>query len=32
MDNAVTQLGEFAAVPAVGCANEVAGDALQAVD
>ena len=32
MDDAVLELGEFAAVPAVGGADKVAGDALQAVD
>ena len=32
MDNAVLELGELAAVPAVGGADQVASDALQAVD
>ena len=32
MDNAVLEFGEFAAVPSVGGADEVAGDTLQAVD
>ena len=32
MNHTVLEFGEFAAVPSVGGADEVAGDALQAVD
>ena len=32
VDNAVLEFGKFTAVPAIGGADEVAGDALQAVD
>ena len=32
MDDTVFELSEFGAVPAVGCTDEIAGDALKCVD
>lgn len=32
MDNAVVEFGQFCIVPAVGCPDKIAGDALEPVD